>query len=287
MSATFLAGLSDDCGGVADHVTTCYGALPAVGIAAVAVIAGGGALAVAVAIPLIRALSGLQLPNFDPPQHGAFAPAGANVVVQQLGADAANALLDHMSGAEVTNLLRQLGADRLRSLAAKFGGDVLKHYGPEFFTRYEGVTADTMSHLLTNDGIQKGKIKGCHDMATFQAVLNGRGQIVNTVAHPSVPGVVRYEYKLFKRNSDGSFVVDASGQPQLKDGLASQKTVIDGLAADTDAWQDRFNHIADESIRSKNMPKEAAGGPFTGAAGGLDGSGYIREFLIKTIFVDF
>ena len=72
-----------------------------------------------------------------------------------------------LTSKEISEFIKDLGPDKVKELADKFGGDVMKHYGHAFFKSYKGVTDDTMNHLLQNDGIVKGQIKGCHDADMF------------------------------------------------------------------------------------------------------------------------
>ncbi|MBB5801982.1 hypothetical protein F4560_001750 [Saccharothrix ecbatanensis] len=55
-----------------------------------------------------------------------------------------------------------------------------------------------------------------------------------------------------------------------------------------DEWARLGNQAANDAIKRLTMPKEVGGGGFAGAAAaGLDMSGFIRNFDIRTIFVNF
>jgi hypothetical protein len=162
----------------------------------------------------------------------------------------------------------------------------MKHYGPDFFAQYQGVTADTIAHLLKNDGIKGGEIKGCHDRATFLKELGGKGEVVNETPHPSNGDVARLEYKLYRRKSDGSLDLDIGGNPVLSTGKAKLKTVIKDLGTNSGKWEQLATEAADNAIKAKQLPP--SGGAFTSAAndGTSMGMAY-RPPQIDTFFPSF
>jgi hypothetical protein len=152
----------------------------------------------------------------------------------------------------------------------------------------KGATDDTIDHLLKNDGIKGGEIKGCHDADTFadELVTKGNGEIVGSTPHPDRADIVRHEYRLYQRNSDGTFklvggrkVLSTSADPKVK-------TVIKDLAANKDLWKDLTNKAADDAIKRKALP--GGGGAWQGSAGGaLELGGFFRDDVIKTMFLVF
>jgi hypothetical protein len=132
------------------------------------------------------------------------------LLVTDLGPKTFEKLANRLTPDELKAFSDKLGSAKLKTVADKFGPDVLQQYGPDFFEQYKGVTADTNSHLLSNDGIVDGQVKGCHDDALFSQELvgNGNGQIISTTPSGIDPDVVRYEYKLFKRGSDGRIFLE-------------------------------------------------------------------------------
>jgi hypothetical protein len=202
----------------------------------------------------------------------------AKALVEQLGPDRVKNLLGDLTPTEIQEFVDRLGAPKVQDLADKFGGDAMKSYGVDFFEKYEGVTQDTMNHLLTNDGISGGEIKGCHDRATFMTEIAANGQVLSQTPHPSDPTVVKIEYKLYMRQSGA-----VKQPPTFGPGQPKLKTVIDGLAADTAKWQAMGDEAADSAIKAKTFPK--TGGYFKGiTSGGLEIGGYYNAPGIATFF---
>lgn len=190
-------------------------------------------------------------------------------------------LLKDMPLSEIDDFRHRVGVNKFKKLLNKFKADVLIHYGASFFERYKGVTRDTINHLLRNDGIRRGEIKGCHDAAMFlnELVIQGRGQILSSTPHPSHPGIINHEYKLFVRDRTGTVI----RPPTLKTGSPSVKTVLQNLASDADTWKALANEAADDAIRSKTFP--ASGGRFYGkTSSGLEIEGWYRGGSIETFY---
>ncbi|MFI5268913.1 MAG: hypothetical protein ACHQ7M_16170, partial [Chloroflexota bacterium] len=207
--------------------------------------------------------------------------AEAKSLVEQLGPERVKKLLGDLTPTEVQEFVDRLGVQKVQELADKFGGDPMKFYGVDFFEQYQGVTQDTMNHLLTNDGIGGGQIKGCHDRATFMAELGPNGQVISETPHPSDPSVARIRYKLYMRENGmvKQPPTPGPGQPKVK-------TVIDGLGANPGKWQTIGNEAADAAIQAKTFPK--GGGEFDGtSSGGMRIGGYYNSPQISTFFVLF
>jgi hypothetical protein len=208
-------------------------------------------------------------------------------LVSELGVDTLKKIGLHLSPAEIAEFVKELGEARVKDLAKRYGGEAMKHYGHAFFKTYKGATTKLRTHLLTNDGIKGGEIKGCHDQATFldELVTKGNGQIVGSTVHPARADVVKHEYKLFRKKADGSFELDAAGQKVLSTGKAKIKTTIDNLTGTIADWLKIADDAADEAIKGMRLP--AAGGQFTETVGGLSIGGFVRGGEIDTIFVIF
>lgn len=190
-------------------------------------------------------------------------------------------LLVDMPLSEIDDFLLKVGSTKFKELLNKFNPDVLRYYGSLFFKQYKGTTQDTIEHLLRNDGIRRGEIKGCHDAMLFfdELVIQGRGQIITSTPHPSHPGIVNHEYKLFVRDRTGAIIPP----PTLKSGPPSIKTVLRDLASDADTWKALANEAADDAIRSKRFPR--GGGRFEGrTASGLEIEGWYRGGPIETFY---
>jgi hypothetical protein len=142
-----------------------------------------------------------------------------------------------------------------------------------------------MKHLLTNDGIVKGEIKGCHDKATFLSELTGQGEIVSQTPMSSNPDVVKYEYKLYQKDKAGKIIQP----PTLSTGKPKLKTVMDGLASDPDKWKDIGNAAAEDAIKKKDFPTPTAGTEFTGVGNGTPIRGYYHHGKgeVTSFFPDF
>ncbi len=190
-----------------------------------------------------------------------------------------------LSPAQVVDYYKAFGPKRVQHLARTYGGPAMKEYGVAFFKSYKGVTSTTRQHLLTNDGIVGKELKGCHDTQMFmdELVKQGRGEVVGTPrTHPRNTGIVAYEYKLYKRNADGTIK-----QPkELKGGSPAKKTTIDHLRRDFDTWAKKAEGAADKSIRDVQL---AGGGQgrFEQTVDGVTIAGYIRNGEIDTFFPEF
>ncbi|MBW4448470.1 MAG: DUF4157 domain-containing protein [Spirirestis rafaelensis WJT71-NPBG6] len=206
----------------------------------------------------------------------------ANKLVDDLTPDVVNKLLKDLTPSEIQDFVSQLSSsEKVKFLTEKYGSEALKHYGSDFFKNYEGVTQDTINHLLQNDGIVKGEIKGCHDQATFLNELNGKGEVVSEIPDPSNPDVVRYEYKLYQKDAAGKI----KQPPTLSIGKAKLKTVIKDLANNPDKWKDIGNAAADDAIKRKEFPKD--GGSFEGNGKGINIRGFYRPNKVDTFFPNF
>ena len=210
--------------------------------------------------------------NITPKQQKALDSLGQNTVAK---------IKSHLTPQEITEFVDELGVARVKDLADKFGGDVMKHYGHAFFKSYQGVTQDTMNHLLKNDGIKKGEIKGCHDKATFLGELNGKGQFVNQVTMPSNSNVIKYDYKLYQKDK----ALNIIQPPTLSTGKAKTKTVIDGLASNQSLWQSIGNQAVETAIKNKKLVPGV--GEFKETINGMTIFGYLRNGRVSTFFPDF
>ncbi len=186
-------------------------------------------------------------------------------------------LKPHLSPAEIDSFIRDLGVPKLQNYASRFGGAALKHYGSQFFASFKGVTSNTMNHLLKNDGVVAGGIKGCHDGATFLSELKAIGQIISTRVNPKNSKVVYYAYKLFIKDASG-----AIKQPPTLKSQAQDKTVIFDLAKNTNFWKSMFSTGVDKAIRGKVF--DASSGQFTIEYVGFTMVGYIRNGEVTTIY---
>ena len=200
----------------------------------------------------------------------------------KLGPEALAKLANGLGGREIQRFCDRLGGAKLKNLAQRFDGAVLEHYGVDFFEKYQGVTERTMEHLLKNDGIVKGEIKGCHDEAMFLQALLGKqnGEIIRRTPHPTEPGVTKIEYRLYRRHPEGYVAMP----PTLQSGKPEAKTVIRGLAEDPRKWQALANEALDGAIRRKEFP--IAGSKFeVPTPGGLKIKGYIHDGIVDTFYV--
>ena len=201
--------------------------------------------------------------------------------IKQIGVKGLKEIGTHLSPKEIGEWLAELGPDKMKHVAETYGGDAMKHYGQEFFKLHQGVTQDTMGHLLKNDGIVKGEIKGCHDQATFFSELSGKGEIVGQTPMPGNPDVVKYQYNLYKKDKAGKIIdphVLSSGKPKLK-------TTMKDLASNPNKWQDIGNAAIDDAIKKKTLPQ--AGGEFVGSGQGTSIRGYYRDGKITSFFPNF
>ncbi|WP_256875013.1 hypothetical protein [Nostoc sp. C052] len=205
----------------------------------------------------------------------------ANKLVEDLTPDIVNKLLKDLTPSEIQDFVSKLGSEKLKLLTEKYGSEALKHYGSDFFKDYKGVTQDTINHLLQNDGIVKGEIKGCHDKTTFLNELNGKGEVVSEIPDPSNPDVIRYEYKLYQKDAAGKI----KQPPTLSTGKAKLKTVIQDLAGNPDKWKEIGNAAADDSIKRKAFP--ASGGAFEGTGKNIKIRGFYRPNQVDTFFPNF
>ena len=201
--------------------------------------------------------------------------------LDSLGKDTVAKIKSHLTPQEITEFVDELGVAKVKELADKFGGDVMKHYGHAFFKSYQGVTQDTMNHLLKNDGIVKGVIKGCHDKATFLGELNGKGQIVNQTTMSGNSDVIKYSYKLYQKDKTLQIIQP----PTLSIGKAKNKTVIDGLASNQSLWQSIGNQAVETAIMSKKLALD--GGQFKEIVNGITIVGYLRNGKVDTFFPSF
>ncbi len=154
------------------------------------------------------------------------------------------------------DFLRKLGVTKVKQTFQAHGGDAMRHYGTmehygaDFFRDYKGVTRDTMNHLLQPGQIRQGEIVGCHDDALFLQTLRNNGQILRTEVDPKNADFIRYEYKLYLRDSDGNVVQPPTLSTSIK---RLKKTVIRGLASSPAKWEVAGNEAADAAIRTKNL----------------------------------
>ena len=201
--------------------------------------------------------------------------------LDSLGQDTVTKIKSHLTPQEITEFVDELDVAKVKELADKFGGDVMKHYGHAFFKSYQGVTQDTMNHLLKNDGIVKGEIKGCHDKATFLGELNRKGQVVNQTNMPSNSNVLRYDYKLYQKDK----ALNIIQPPTLSTGRAKNKTVIDGLTSNQGLWQSIGNQAVETAIKNKSI--SVGGGLFEETINGMTIRGYLRNGKVDTFFPTF
>ncbi len=154
------------------------------------------------------------------------------------------------------DFLSKLGVTKVEQIFQAYGGDAMRHYGTmqhygaDFFRDYKGVTRDTINHLLQPGQIRHGEIVGCHDDALFLQTLRNNGQILRTEVDPKNADFIRYEYKLYLRDSAGNVVQP----PQLSTSIHTpEKTVIRGLTSNPARWEVAGNEAADAAIRTKNL----------------------------------
>ena len=154
--------------------------------------------------------------NITPKQQKALDSLGQNTVAK---------IKSHLTPQEITEFVDELGVAKVKDLADKFGGDVMKHYGHAFFKSYQGVTQNTIDHLLKNDGIVRGQIKGCHDADMFydELVSKGIGQIRSRTLHPINSDIFRYDYSLYKQDGKGGFVIPKQLKNKVKAKTAIEK----------------------------------------------------------------
>ena len=197
-----------------------------------------------------------------------------------LSADIIKKISPPLTPEEISEYIEALGIAKVKELAEKFGGDVMKHYGHTFFKSYKGATQDTINHLLKNDGIKKGAIKGCHDADTFldELVTSGIGNIRQATPHPSNSQIIRYEYSLYQKNPDGSFV-----KPKTLKDKPLVKTVMKDLKSNQNYWQELANKAAEDAIKRKEFP--ISEGKFIGnTPDGISIEGWYRNNSIDTFY---
>lgn len=205
-------------------------------------------------------------------------------------------LLKNMTVGELEKFMTELGdVSKMKELAEKYGGDVLKHYGGKFFKDFTGVDSDTLTHLANFEGIDKKVgIKGCHDDALFRAELAkppdgvksppagvGRGEIISEVPHPSDPRVKKIEYGFWQQDGKGNLI-----SLLTRKAASYTKTTIVGLAGDTATWQAQAMQAVEDAIKAMKFPVKDAS--FSGVAkNGMKWTGWYRNGKIQTVFVDF
>ncbi len=80
--------------------------------------------------------------------------------------------------------------------------------------------------------------------------LRNNGQILRTEVDPKNADFIRYEYKLYLRDSAGNVVQP----PTLSTSIHTpEKTVIRGLTSSPAKWEVAGNEAADAAIRTKNL----------------------------------
>ena len=204
-------------------------------------------------------------------------------------------LLQHMTPTEIENFINDLGdLAKFKEIAAKYGGDALKHYGAAFFKDFKGVDASVMDHLKNFGGVDKKKgIIGCHDDAMFMHELKGvppegvtspppgvgRGEIVSSTPHPSEADIVRHEYGFWQQDGKGNLV-----SPLTLKAATYLKTTFKGLTSNAGKWHASALEAVEESIRSLKFPK--GDGSFQGIAGsGLEWEGWYRGGKVDTVYI--
>jgi hypothetical protein len=103
-----------------------------------------------------------------------FSGARVAELTEKIGDKQLVRMMQTLNAAEVDTFVTRLGIDRLAVLAKKFDGDVLKHYGVDFFANYKGISAQTRHHLVRGDGISRGKVLGHHDRDSRSRLQVGR-----------------------------------------------------------------------------------------------------------------
>jgi len=201
----------------------------------------------------------------------------ARLVVTSLGRRTTDEMLRAMMPAEIRRFVDTFGAARVGELLERYTAQSLAYYGVEFFEEFRGVTDETMRHVMMGDGIEKGKIKGCHDRDAFVAMIRGNGEIVNEIRDAADPQISIIRYKLYKRRPDGTI----EQPPQLQAGKLKEKTVIRGF--DPQRWRRLAEEATARAIRRRYLPKD--GDAFQAAAD--DGTMlnlYYRPPMIDSFF---
>jgi hypothetical protein len=201
-------------------------------------------------------------------------------------------LLTHLTASELEKFITDLGdVAKMKELAEKYGGDALKHYGPQFFKDFKGVDANTMRHLTTVDGIDQAKgIKGCHDEDLFVAEMKKspdglkappagveRGPILSVTPRAD-PAIKDIKYSFWKQDGKGNLVTPL--QPKA---AVFEKTTIKDLATNPTRWSVSASEAADDAIRNLTFPR--GDGSFVGVAkSGQKWKGWYRGGNVQTIF---
>lgn len=194
--------------------------------------------------------------------------------IKVLGVDALVRISTHLSPAQIADFVRELGAHATKKLAKRYGGEAMAHYGVNFFKTWKGVTAHTMHHLVTGNGIVNKKISGCHDLVRFVTQYTTSAATVEEVFIHSRNRVGQYvEYIYSTLRADGS------GLPRA---AQHTKTVVDGLEASLPAWKKKIVDGIDALIRNRTFP---IGTPnFSIVIDGTTWSGFFRNGRIDSIF---
>jgi hypothetical protein len=226
--------------------------------------------------------------NADPKN----AQGGMGRLSKLLGEETMRRIGGRLSQQQLEAFIKELGVAGTRQIVSKFGPEAMAEYGAAFFKSFRGVTSNTMRHLIQNDGIQSGAIKGCHDKAEFLHELTSPtrvttagnptplGQVLSITPHPSNPSISTYFYRIFARNG-ALTIIDP---PQLlSGGTIPKKTVIDGLISKTNFWQNLARIAVEKAIRYKNY--NASTKMFTVEYAGLTVQGYIRNGEVSTFYI--
>jgi Domain of unknown function (DUF4157) len=198
-----------------------------------------------------------------------------------LGEDTLRQIGGRLTREQIEAFIKDLGVDGTKQAVSKFGPDAMAKYGAAFFKNFKGVTNNTMQHLLQNDGIKGGEIKGCHDKSLFLSEISKWGKILSQERNPMDARVERYSYKLFIRNSAGK----VEQPPQLLTGSKiPDKTVIDGLIANSSYWKNIGQLAIIRAIRNGTL--DTANADFSASAFNLKIRGFYRNGEVQTFWIE-
>jgi hypothetical protein len=198
-----------------------------------------------------------------------------------LGEDTIRQIGGRLTREQIEAFIKDLGVDGTKQVVSKFGPDAMAKYGAAFFKNFKGVTNNTMQHLIQNDGIKGGEIKGCHDKSLFLSEISKWGKILSREQNPIDARVERYSYKLFIRNSAGK----VEQPPQLLTGSkVPDKTVIDGLIANSSYWRNIGQLAIIRAIRNGTL--DTANADFSTSSFNLKIRGFYRNGEVQTFWIE-
>jgi hypothetical protein len=198
-----------------------------------------------------------------------------------LGEDTMRQIGGRLSQQQLESFIKELGVAGTKQAVSRFGPEAMSRYGASFFRTHQGVTANTMRHLLNNDGIKQGEIKGCHDKGLFLSEIAKWGQIISQRTNPTDARIIQVTYKLFTRDAAGK----VKQPPQLlSSSKVPEKTVIDGLIANSSYWRKIAELAIIRAIRNGTLDVKNA--DFSATAFNLKIRGFYRNGEVQTFWIE-